>query len=562
MRRLRRMGLALLPLLGIIALTATFLLPTLSIAQPPSGSGQLVIVSDEGQVAGLGLYPDQVVPEDKTLLQSSEGDPDPNWRNRDFNDGGWSVAFPVQRVAPWATTTLAGGDHLWGGTAGGPLTDDVGNGTAYPRRSDGTDYDNGYPVPASPAPQYLFLRKNFCVPINTQLNGSGDPVVSPGNLSLLAAIDGDATLYLNGLYTLWSGSGDESGSLYTILMPPNIGAVFERGNNTLSIRAGDSDPADQAALLYRWVVDYTIDPNAIQANASANPAYVGQSVDFSYVDDGLSNRSPYTPVWNFGDGSGDTTSPHAYAASGTYTVTLQLLDADGCPGVAQMTMQVMAQSELSISKTSDRTTAVAGDTIQFDLSVSNEGSAQSLTTVIVTDTLPAGTTFEACSDACTQVGGDVRWELGTLAPGEARALWLRVRIDPSFTGNQIINTYRVSSAETGLVEGEAVVVQVIQPGTATPTAAPTPTSTPWPTGTPELTPTPTSTPGPPGPTNTPAPQPPGPTSTPAPTPTPSPLLPMTGEETSLWPWVLLLSVAGLLTAGASVLRHKCANRGQ
>ncbi len=547
MHRVEALGIGLLSLLGFVVAAG---IPPVSgpvIAQPPSGNGQLVIVSDEGQVADLGLLPDQMVGADVTLLQSSDMDPAPDWRNRDFSDAGWSVAYPVLRVAPWATTTLPNADHIWGGAPGGPLAPDDGSGTtAYPRRFASGHYDNGHPVAGD---RFLFVRKNFCIPNNAQLDGSGDPIVSAGNLSLLAAIDGDITLWLNGLYNLWSGSGDESGGVYSILIPPN--APFERGNNTLSMRAEDSDAADQAALLYHWTVDYTVDPDAIQITSSASPAYVGQSVDFGYIDDGLSNRPPYTPVWDFGDGSGDAASPHTYAASGIYTVTLRLLDSDGCPGVAQATIQVVAPSELTIAKAPDRTVAVAGDVVQFDLSVGNSGSAQTLTGVVVTDTLPAGMGFVWCSDACVQVGRDVRWEVGTLAPNETRVLRLRVQVDPAFTSAQIVNTYRASSAETGLVEGMSVSVQVIQPGTATPTSSPTPTAVPpTPTWTPTAEPptptwTPTATPGPPS-----AP------STPVPTSTPTAVLPVLlpetgigGGEASSWPRILVLSgVAGLIVA--------------
>jgi uncharacterized repeat protein (TIGR01451 family) len=560
MRCRRVIGIRYLPLLGIATLVGLLLLPVLSIAQPPSGNGQLVIVSDEGQAQTL--FPGQVVREDTTLLQSSDVDPDPNWRNRDFNDGAWTTAFPVLRVTSWATTTLAGADHIWGGTAGGLLTDDDGSGTTtYPNRFDGADYDNGYPIASSPVPQYLFLRKNFCIPINTLLDGSGDPTVSAGGLSLLPAVDGNVALWLNGLYSLWSGAGDESGSLASVPMPPNIAAVLERGNNTLSMRAGESDPNDQAALLYRWDMTYTIDPNAIQINASANPAYVGQSVDFSYTDDGLSSRPPYGAVWDFGDASGDTSSPHIYSAAGTYTVTLTLTDQDGCPGVAVYAITVLDVSQLLISKVADRATAVVGDVVQFDLTVQNSGAAQSLTSVVVSDTVPTGTNFVWCSGGCTQVGGDVRWDLGTLAPGETRTLQLRVQIDPAFTGNQIVNSYRASSVETGLVLGADVTVLVIQPATATPTNTPIPPDTPTPTNTPIPADTPTSTPGPPPPPPPPGPGPgPAPTSTPTPIPTLTPtvivLLPPTGgggEAMPLLPWALLiLGAVGLLVIWSSV----------
>ena len=131
-----------------------------------------------------------------------------------------------------------------------------------------------------------------------------------------------------------------------------------------------------------------------------------------YTDDGLSNRPPYGAVWDFGDASGDTSSPHTYTAAGTYTVTLTLTDQDGCPGVAVYSITVLDVSQLLISKVADRATAVVGDVVQFDLTVQNSGAAQSLTSVVVSDTVPTGTNFVWCSGGCTQVGGDVLAQAG------------------------------------------------------------------------------------------------------------------------------------------------------
>ncbi len=458
--------------LVIIAGVILFLwLPRSARAQTPP-NGQIVIVSDEGQVN----IPGQWVREDVTLLRADATDPHSDWRNRDFNDAGWTTVFPVQRVATWATTTLPDADHIWGENPSGALVPDAGPALPYPRRNNGAF---GFPIVTSPSPQYLFLRKNFCIPINAQLNSNDDPAPTFVNdLQLLPAVDGDVRMWLNGLYPLWDISGDESGSVATVPMPPNVrdGTVLYRGNNTLSMRALDNDPTDQAALLYSWRMGYTIDPGAIQINYTGQ-RYVGHSINFNYnAPDGLSRRPPYNAVWDFGDGSGDTDSPHTYTAPGTYNVTLWLEDADGCPGVSGTTIVIEWEpSQLEITKSADRAVVMPGEVMQFDLTARVTGPALPLNNVTVVDTLPPGTSFVSCSDGCALNGNEVQWNLGLLNPGYVHTFQLQVQLNANFTGDRVVNNYRATSDETGMIVGTAVAVGVSQP---LPTNTPSPTNTP------------------------------------------------------------------------------------
>lgn len=574
MRCTRPLVIVLPPLLGLVALVATLFLPALSAAQPPSGSGSVFVVSDEGQAQTS--YPDQFV--DRAIVRDEEGDPHPNWRYRDFDDSGWGLAFPVMRHPNWTTSPAiapllaAQADHIWGGTPGGPLSADAGNGTAYANRNYG---DFGYPLPTGPSPQYLFVRKNFCLPINTHLLSISPTEVdlsAAGPLEILVATDGSAVVWLNGGLPLSGGdlAGDESGNVvYSRDLPLGTWrSALERGRNTLSIRASDDRLDERAALLYSLSVTYNVDPNAIQVSASANPAYVGQTVNFGFSDDGLSGRSLTGWDWVFGDGVGTGSGPtpsYFYTAPGDYIVTLTLTDQDGCTGVAVYSISVVAQSDLAVSKVADRATVVAGDYIQYDLTVQNTGTGQPLNGVVVSDTLATGVSFVWCSDGCTLVGNVVRWDLGTLAPGETRVLQLRGQVDGDYTGAEIVNACRGSSAETGERVCEDVVTPVEQLGTTTPSPTDTATSTPTPTPTGTLTPTSTPTAGPrtpsptsapPRPTTAPVPQ---PTPTVTPTPTPILLLPATGDDSLLlcWPVAMLVALLlGLLLRKYALARHR------
>ena len=77
--------------------------------------------------------------------------------------------------------------------------------------------------------------------------------------------------------------------------------------------------------------------------------------------------------------------------------------------------------DLVVTKTDGVTSASPGDTLIYTLTISNAG-AQDASGVIVTDTLPANTTFVSASDGGVFSGGVVTWIVGDLAaPPASRA---------------------------------------------------------------------------------------------------------------------------------------------
>ncbi len=515
----------------------------LSLAAPANqATGTAVLVSNEGQ-AGPQV--------DYTWLQDSIADPQPGWRDRDFNPSasGWTTAFPVKRATAWTgggaidPLLALGADHIWGGTPGGPLEADAGNGTTYPNRYNGTDYDNGYPLPTGPAPQYLFIHRPFCLPINAA-TPFADATLSLLNATTIGAgLDGEASVWLNGV-NVGVVTGDETGSVTTLSLP---GGFLQRGKNVLALRVGDARGDDMAAILYGAQLAYTVDPAALQPAASPSAPIVGETVAFSASTDGLSNRPPYAYAWDFGDGTnGSGTNPsHAYAAPGTYTVTLTITDRDSCTGIATLSL-VVAANPLTLTKTAAPDPVAAGEVLQYSLTLVNDAAAgRTLTNLIITDTVPAGTTYLACGGglSCAESGGVVTWQVGDLNPGESRSLQFQVRVATTQTGAVVNGDYGARSNETA-VRGLPLTTQVLVVGTPTPTPSPTATSTatpsptvpPSPTATPTMpTPTvlpPTATPVTPAPTAPPPPPPPpSPTPTPAPTATAPPmLLPVSGGD--------------------------------
>jgi uncharacterized repeat protein (TIGR01451 family) len=83
-----------------------------------------------------------------------------------------------------------------------------------------------------------------------------------------------------------------------------------------------------------------------------------------------------------------------------------------------------------------------GENFGYFVNVLNSGGKPCLNTT-VTDTLIDGVTFVSCSNSCTNSGQDLIWNLGTVAPGESRVLYVIVKV--TATSGHLPNTAIVSS---------------------------------------------------------------------------------------------------------------------
>lgn len=94
------------------------------------------------------------------------------------------------------------------------------------------------------------------------------------------------------------------------------------------------------------------------------------------------------------------------------------------------------------TKYASNTRVMTGEDFGYFVNVLNSGAKPCLDTT-VTDTLIDGVTFVSCSDSCTHSGQDVMWNLGTVAPGQSRVLYVIVKV--TATSGQLPNTAVVSS---------------------------------------------------------------------------------------------------------------------
>lgn len=112
---------------------------------------------------------------------------------------------------------------------------------------------------------------------------------------------------------------------------------------------------------------------------------------------------------------------------------------------------VSASADLSVVKSDSPDPVTAGNKLTYTITASNAGPSTAQG-VVLTDTLPAGTTFVSGVDGngntvCTLVQSDqVVCALGSLDPGQSKAVFLTVLVAPSVpTGTVLTNSVTVSS---------------------------------------------------------------------------------------------------------------------
>lgn len=113
---------------------------------------------------------------------------------------------------------------------------------------------------------------------------------------------------------------------------------------------------------------------------------------------------------------------------------------------------------LRISKTASPDPVPAGEVLRYTIRVVNHG--QQATQLVVTDTIPAGTTYVAGSaTAGGQRTGDlIQWQTSFINPGESRTYAFEVTVG---SGSQVVNEeYGVRSAEGATAHGDPLITPI------------------------------------------------------------------------------------------------------
>ncbi len=460
-----------------VLMLGTGLLPVLAAPFVQFPHNSVTIVSDPPPPD----LPGQFV--ERTLLQDNLLDPGSSaqWRFPTFDDSSWQLSYPVVRQVGWGDplgNPASQADFIWGGTPG-----------------TGPDADGRYQIPSSPGPQqYLFLRKNFCIPINAVENSI--TVANPLRLQV-AASPGRASVYYNGSPVATGLNGREDGFVYDLNLDTTVVQLVRRvGRNTLAMRVRDDLADTSAGVAYRLQFNYTIDLAALTLNSNpASPSAANTAVTFSQVNTGLSGDDPFTYQWDFGDGttSSDETPAKVYTTPGAYTVTLTMTDRFDCPSEPVSLLHTVVPQ-------------VSFSSANYSVA-ENAGSAT--ITVILNAASPRSVTVDyTTSDGTATAPGDYTPTSGRLTfPSNSTSQSFSVPIisDDLVEADETVNLRLTNASNAIIGVGNATLTIVDQPPPQPPDDddddddddLPTPTPTPIPTAT--ATPQPIPTPTPSGP---------------------------------------------------------------
>ncbi|MFQ5610864.1 MAG: DUF11 domain-containing protein [Anaerolineae bacterium] len=110
------------------------------------------------------------------------------------------------------------------------------------------------------------------------------------------------------------------------------------------------------------------------------------------------------------------------------------------------------QADLAVSKTVDNSAPYTGKRIDYRLTVANQGPDPAFN-VVLTDTLPAGVTFDSYAASQGTYGGNGLWGVGTLDSGQSASLTLTVKVNAGQGGQTVTNRATANAVGDDAVAG-------------------------------------------------------------------------------------------------------------
>ena len=116
--------------------------------------------------------------------------------------------------------------------------------------------------------------------------------------------------------------------------------------------------------------------------------------------------------------------------------------------------------DFALTKSASAETVFPGEVFTYTITLTNSSPAFSATNVVLTDTLPANTTFITATQPYTLSGDMLTWTAPSLLPGGVLTVQLAMRVPVVFTGSVVNENYGFQSDEVSAVAGLPVVTKI------------------------------------------------------------------------------------------------------
>jgi uncharacterized repeat protein (TIGR01451 family) len=116
--------------------------------------------------------------------------------------------------------------------------------------------------------------------------------------------------------------------------------------------------------------------------------------------------------------------------------------------------------QLFLNKTASAAAIMQGEHLTYTLTITHTQPVTPTTNVVLTDTIPVGTTFLDATQPYSQIGEVIEWVFPSLGANESAQVTLTVGTLPTFTGTITNAIYGVRSEDVSTVYGDPVVTVV------------------------------------------------------------------------------------------------------
>jgi hypothetical protein len=412
------------------------------------------------------------------------------------NEATLTVNSPISiSAAPSSSTICSGNNTTFSVTASGTSPTyqwkvSTNGGSSYSNLSDAGVYTGvtTATLTITGATAGMNSYKYHCVVSGTCANATSDAATLTINAapSTPGAIAGNSTICsnTNQSYSITSVSGATS---YSWIIPGDwsgtstinsINVVNSSTSGTLQVRAENSCGNSSYQTL-AITVSGTAAPTPSFTINNQEQCLLSNSFAFTNASTAASGTTLSSSLWNFGDGSSEssTTSPtKAYAATGTYVVSLKVTASNGC--VSSLNKQVVVDAAPT-GQISGTTSICSGSSASLTITLTGQGPwllnytgasspisiSSSPYTLSVSPTTTTTYTITSLSDAkCSAAAGDMT---GSATVTVNSNVTPAVTISSSDADNAICSTNSVTFSSSGLSnEGASPSYQWLKNGVA------------------------------------------------------------------------------------------------